>query len=82
MKNSAYGEEDAQHDCSRSPVVQFAPKDGRLIPLKTRGEARASHELIDGYVVALPAKEVSALIKYDCPEKRSPRCSSNQFVVR
>lgn len=67
MNNFAYGEQDAQHDVSPSPVVHLAPKDGLLIPLKTRGEVRASYELIDGYVVALPAREVSALIKYDCP---------------
>ncbi|KAJ9641796.1 hypothetical protein H2201_003813 [Coniosporium apollinis] len=38
------------------------PSKGRLVPLKTRGEVRASHETIEVYVVEIPAKSANAIL--------------------
>ncbi|KAB2569265.1 tRNA-specific adenosine deaminase subunit tad3 [Lasiodiplodia theobromae] len=40
----------------------ITPLKGHLVPLKTKGEIRASNELIDVYVVELPARSANAVL--------------------
>ncbi|GME56552.1 tRNA-specific adenosine-34 deaminase subunit tad3 [Neofusicoccum parvum] len=44
------------------PGLGITPIKGRLVPLKTKGEIRASSELINVYVVELPARSANAVL--------------------